>query len=376
MLPSSSKSGMSQSETDEELDINFAGMAYCLNVACGKGEWILDSEASDHMTPYATNLDKVKITASQSLINLPNGQTSLIASSGSTALCNGLMLKEVLCVPFFKHNLLSINKLIKDNNCFITFFGTFCLIQDSFTRIIKGVGRACNGLYYLLNIPIGALDPRLLTALVSIFESRDFTHNKITSVASVSHTVNSTSVNHELFAMWHNRLGHAPLGKLKHVPSIPKDILLCKDGMCITCPMAKFTKVPYPISESKALTAFELLHIDIWGLYRVPTKNKHRFFLTVVDDYTRASWVFLLYQKLQSLATLQTFIKFAEVHFGATVKTLRSDNALEFDNSPYRDYFASKGILHQTSCVDKPQQNGRVERKHRHLLEIARALRF
>lgn len=34
------------------------------------------------------------------------------------------------------------------------------------------------------------------------------------------------------------------------------------------------------------------------------------------------------------------------------------------------------GILHETSCVDRPQQNGRVERRHRNLLEMARALRF
>lgn len=61
---------------------------------------------------------------------------------------------------------------------------------------------------------------------------------------------------------------------------------------------------------------------------------------------------------------------------GKHIKHLRSDNGLEFLGDPCSEFLTSKGISQQTSCNDRPQENGVVERKHRHLLEISRALRF
>ncbi|XP_060195150.1 uncharacterized protein LOC132624379 [Lycium barbarum] len=67
----------------------------------------------------------------------------------------------------------------------------------------------------------------------------------------------------------------------------------------------------------------------------------------------------------------------ATSNFNAKVKVVRSDNALELGKTEAcLQFFNSNGIIHQTSCVATPQQNGVVERKHKHLLEMARALLF
>ena len=64
----------------------------------------------------------------------------------------------------------------------------------------------------------------------------------------------------------------------------------------------------------------------------------------------------------------------AERQYNKKVKTVRSDNRTKF--ICMKKYFLEHGIVLQTSCIGTPQQNGRVERKHRHILNVARALRF
>lgn len=62
--------------------------------------------------------------------------------------------------------------------------------------------------------------------------------------------------------------------------------------------------------------------------------------------------------------------------FNVHVRRIRSDNGTKFTNSSFQRYLREEGIIHETSCVATPQQNRHVERKHRHIINVARALRF
>lgn len=73
---------------------------------------------------------------------------------------------------------------------------------------------------------------------------------------------------------------------------------------------------------------------------------------------------------------LAYFFTYVETQFSAKVLCVRSDNAKEMGEGPMKEVYARKGIVHQTSCSDTPQQNRVVEHKHRHLLETVRALSF
>ena len=71
--------------------------------------------------------------------------------------------------------------------------------------------------------------------------------------------------------------------------------------------------------------------------------------------------VYLLKSKSETQALIEQFSNMVETQFGTKIKCLRSDNGTEFF---MKDFFKLKGILHQFTCVETPQQNAIVERKH------------
>ena len=318
--------------------------------------WIMDSGASDHMTASINLLSNVKVAPPNFTIKLPTGQKTQITHIGDIELEGGLKMLNVLYVPQFAHNLLSIHKLAKDNHCDVMFYPNKCEIVDSVTKMVKGVGLVQQGLYYLV-------------------ENRKTSGElgKGKEKAPVCFTVGQSSqgqVESSLYNLWHRRLGHTSNSTTSHIPFL-KTMVKAQDSVCITCPMGKLTKQPFSASKSYATLPFQLIHTDIWGPYKVETRGKFRYFLTIVDDHTRMTWVYLIKKKNDYLCTLKLFVAYAYKQFKKTVDRIRSDNALEFQDMECKRYFAEKGIHHETSCAYRPQQNGRVERKHRNILEMA-----
>ena len=176
--------------------------------------------------------------------------------------------------------------------------------------------------------------------------------------------------------LWHLRLGHLPFSQLKHI-IVDCPIKDCIDtSICKISPMSKQTRLPFPSSSIKSNDVFQLIHIDLWGPYRVSTHNSCNQFITIVDDFSRYTWTHLIQYKSDVTSVLNQIFMLIETQFQKKIQRVRSDNAKELCEGPLKQFFLQKGILHETSCVDTPQKNGVVERKHRHIVETARALFF
>ncbi|GKD38577.1 putative RNA-directed DNA polymerase, partial [Tanacetum coccineum] len=139
---------------------------------------------------------------------------------------------------------------------------------------------------------------------------------------------------------------------------------------------AKQTREPFPLSDQKSEKPGELVHLDLWGPYKVSSREGFKYFLTIVDDYSREVWTYLLKTKDEVFDCLVNFIKLIHNQFNAKIKTFKSDNGTEFVNKKMFTLFSDLGIIHHTFCTHSPQQNGIAEREHRYLLNVAMSLMF
>jgi len=201
---------INQTIASEDMEHNFAGMIMCTHVGLKKQGWILDSGAKDHMTYIANGLLDKRLLHHRPKITLPNGELSEITHTGRVILDSRLELQDVLLVPSFKCNLLSVPKLAKDNKCIVIFYPIICIIQDLVTKKILGIGREHKGLYFLMHKSVEDMDINLQEIIKEITRAEHFglvvTGNGVQCSGS--------------YGMWQKRLDHAPSSKLEHLSDV------------------------------------------------------------------------------------------------------------------------------------------------------------
>ncbi|XP_074293809.1 uncharacterized protein LOC141620974 [Silene latifolia] len=335
----------------------FAGNALVTNAittACkiDNSDWIVDSGASDHMTAHKSYFSSLKLLSKPIIVGLPDGTTKLVRYSGDIQLHPLLILHDVLLIPDFKHNLLSVGKLLSSSHMLIHFYVDHCIIQDPASKGTIAVGQREAGLYKL------KLGSQLSHSLQSV------------------HCNNCLNKSCDKLDLYHARLGHTSLAKMQHIKDLSCNGL--KTYQCEVCNLAKMHVLPFPrrlevlLGHQVPLIFFILICGVI--IYKTPSLTGAHYFLTVVDDYSRITWTFLLKFKTEFSSIISNFLQQIQTQFGKLVKIIRSDNGTEIFQATCSQLFLARGIYHQRSAPYTPQQNGRVERKHRHLIETARAL--
>lgn len=108
--------------------------------------------------------------------------------------------------------------------------------------------------------------------------------------------------------LWHNRLGHPSIDVLRHIN--PDFVNKGKKNYdpCVVCARSNQHKLPFLLNQTITKDHFELLHIDVWGPYHENSIIGARYMLTIVDDYSKAIWKFLLDHKSMVYVTLKHFI--------------------------------------------------------------------
>ena len=99
--------------------------------------------------------------------------------------------------------------------------------------------------------------------------------------------------------LWNRRLGHIIFenlikdNKKEAIMDLPK-VIKPSNPICKRCQIGKQTKVSFKTKEHSIKKTLELIHTNLWG----PTKTKsiygEHYFMLIIDDYTRITWVYIL----------------------------------------------------------------------------------
>ena len=76
-----------------------------------------------------------------------------------------------------------------------------------------------------------------------------------------------------------------------------------------------------------------------------PSLSKEFYILTIVDDFSRSIWTFLLKHKNEAIKHPINFHKMIKTQFGKEIKRIRCDKGGEFASNIMYDFYVNEGII-------------------------------
>jgi hypothetical protein len=225
-----------------------------------KQYWILDSGATDHMTPLPKHFSTYSPCPSNRKISIADGTLLTVAGQGDVRINSSITLNNVLHIPKLSTSLISIQKLTNDLSCNVIFYNNSCVFQDQQSGRTIGYAREWNGLYYLDN------------------------QDSSSKLLNNSFFSESIKTNREKVLLYHCRLGHPSFRVIKQLFPLFFKTLDVESFHCEVCELAKHKRVPFSVSNKMSTFPFYLVHTDVWGPSNVPNISGTRWFVTFTDD--------------------------------------------------------------------------------------------
>ncbi|CAI7835774.1 unnamed protein product [Closterium sp. NIES-53] len=186
--------------------------------------------------------------------------------------------------------------------------------------------------------------------------------------------------------LWHHRLGHPSLPRLRGMASralvsgLPRSFPPLPPGPAPTyvpCVEGRQRAAPHSSSFPPTEAPLQTLHMDVWGPARVRGQGHERYFLLIVDDYSHYTTVFPLRSKDEVPGVLIDWIRGTRRQlsesFGSDLPVLRlhSDRGGEFSSDLLRAFCRLEGIRQTFTLPASPQQNGIAEHRIGMVMDVA-----
>lgn len=156
----------------------------------------------------------------------------------------------------------------------------------------------------------------------------------------------------------HKRLPHISskgLDELSKQGILPTD-LSKHVSFCEHCLMGKSKRLCFTKAQHATKEILDYVHSDLWGPAHTSSLSRSRYFLSLVDDFSRKCWVnFLKTKEWKVLMENKT---------SKHIKVLKTDNGLEFCEEEFNFFCRQHGIDRQRTVRYTCQQNVEIEYNH------------